>query len=247
MKNIDYSAYQEELVKLRHHFHMWPELSMEEKETAEYVTRYLENLGLAPKRVGDYGVTVMVWARKEIRKSCKTVAVRAEMDALPVQEQNEVAWKSQKDGIMHACGHDAILASGLCLAKICTEYQEELPVNVKFIFQPAEENGQGTLMMLDEGIMENPHVDDYVMFHYVNDGPMAMELHRGAASAAMGSVALRIKGKPAHWCSSNWVLILSMRRRKCWRRFMKSMKRSGRICHLFLESAWLKAEKPKIS
>lgn len=88
------------------------------------------------------------------------------------------------------------------MAKICTEYQEQLPVNVKFIFQPAEENGQGTLMMLEAGVMENPHVDDYVMFHYVNDGPMGMELHRGAASAAMGSVILKIRGKAAHWCSS---------------------------------------------
>ncbi|MBS6196092.1 MAG: amidohydrolase [Clostridiales bacterium] len=201
MNGIDYAGYQDELVRLRRYFHMWPEVAMEERETAEFVFRYLEGLGLRPEMVPENGVTVMVWAPEGVRECCKTVAVRAEMDALPVQEEGDQLWRSQKDGIMHACGHDAILASGLGLAKICTEYREILPVNVKFIFQPAEENGQGTMMMLDAGIMENPHVDDYVMFHYVNDGPMRMELHRGAASAAIGSVVLRIKGKAAHWCS----------------------------------------------
>lgn len=200
--NISYESYQEELVCLRRHFHAHPELSMEEKETADYVYRYLCRLGLEPKSAGEHGVTAVVWAPEEKRNRCKTIAVRAEMDALPVQEQNDVPWKSQCDGIMHACGHDGILSTGLVLARVCAEHRHLLPVNVKFLFQPAEENGQGTQMMLDAGVMENPHVDQYLMFHYVNDAPLGMELHRGVSTAAIGSVRVEIHGKAAHWSSS---------------------------------------------
>lgn len=202
MNKISYLSYQEELVRLRRHFHTWPEVSMEEKETAKYVFEYMKDLDLEPQMIGENGVVVMVWAPEEIRDTCHTVAVRSEMDALFVQETNEVPWKSKKEGVMHACGHDGIVAAGLVLAKICARYQKDLPVNVKFIFQPAEENGQGTQMMLDAGVMENPHVDEFVMYHYVNDAPLGIELHRGASTAAIGSVILKIRGKSVHWCSA---------------------------------------------
>lgn len=84
---------------------------------------------------------------------------------------------------------------------ICVQYQEKLQVNVKLIFQPAEENGQGTHIMLDGGIMENPKVDYFVMFHFVNDASAGMELNKGASSAAIGSVKLTIKGRSSHWCT----------------------------------------------
>ena len=95
---IQYEANQDELVKLRRHFHAWPELSLEEKETAEYVEQYLKNLGLQTRRVGKYGITAMVWAHEKIRNNCKTIGVRAEMDAIAVKEENGVPWKSQRDG-----------------------------------------------------------------------------------------------------------------------------------------------------
>lgn len=202
MNELSYQSYQEELVRLRRHFHTWPEVSMEEKETAKYVFEYMKNLGLEPQMTGENGVVAMVWAPEAIREKCHTVAVRSEMDALPIQETREVPWKSKNQGVMHACGHDGILAAGLVLAKICVRYQKDLPVNVKFIFQPGEENGQGTQMMLDAGVMENPHVDEFVMYHYVNDAPLGMELHRGASTAAIGSVILKIQGKSVHWCSA---------------------------------------------
>lgn len=202
MEKIPYESYQEELVYLRRYFHTWPEVSMEERKTTKYVFEYLQKLGLEPQMTGEVGVTAMVWAREEIRGRCRTVAVRSELDAIPVQELNEVSWKSREKGVMHACGHDAIIAAGLVLAKICVQYRECLPVNVKFLFQPGEENGQGTQMMLDAGVMENPHVDEFVMYHYVNDAPLGMELHRGASTAAIGSVFLRVQGKSAHWCSA---------------------------------------------
>ncbi len=118
MNKISYLSYQEELVRLRRHFHTWPEVSMEEKETAKYVFEYMKDLDLEPQMIGENGVVVMVWAPEEIRDTCHTVAVRSEMDALFVQETNEVPWKSKKEGVMHACGHDGIVAAGLVLAKI---------------------------------------------------------------------------------------------------------------------------------
>ncbi|MGN0322399.1 MAG: M20 family metallopeptidase [Oliverpabstia sp.] len=202
MTQIPYASYQEELVSLRRYFHIWPELSLEEEQTADYIYQYLQGLGLKPERVGQNGVVAMVWAPEEIRYHCETVAVRAEMDALPVQEENDVPWKSQYEGVMHACGHDGILAVGLVLAKICVRYQYQMPVNVKFIFQPAEENGKGTQMMLDAGVMENPHVSRFLMYHFVNDMPMGLEIHRGPSTAAIGSVQISVKGKAAHWSSS---------------------------------------------
>ncbi|MDP1513378.1 M20 family metallopeptidase [Paenibacillus sp. CMAA1739] len=201
VNTIFYDSYQQEIVELRRHFHTFPELSMEEKATADYVEKYLQKLGLQTSRVGEYGVTAMVWAPENIQSLCKTVAIRAEMDAIAVNEENNLPWKSQKDGVMHACGHDAIVASGLVLAKLCLKYREHLPVNVKFIFQPAEENGKGTQLMLDGGVMEQPKVDYFTMFHYVNDAPSGVELHRGASSAAIGSVKIKIKGQASHWCS----------------------------------------------
>ena len=96
MEKIPYESYQEELVYLRRYFHTWPEVSMEERKTTKYVFEYLQKLGLEPQMTGEVGVTAMVWAREEIRGRCRTVAVRSELDAIPVQELNEVSWKSRK-------------------------------------------------------------------------------------------------------------------------------------------------------
>lgn len=102
---------------------------------------------------------------------------------------------------MHACGHDGILSTALVLAKLCADHADILSVNVKFIFQPAEENGKGTAMMLSAGVMEDPKVDYFVMFHYVNDAPAGMELQRGTSSATIGSIQLCLHGKASHWCT----------------------------------------------
>lgn len=201
--DIPYETYEEELIKLRRYFHANPELSLEEKETANYIEKYLKNIGLKPQRIGDYGISAMIYASK-YQDKCKTIAIRAEMDAIAVREKNDFLWKSQKEGIMHACGHDAILACTLVLAKLCSQYSESLTVNVKFIFQPAEENGKGTQIMLDGGVMENPHVDYFVMFHFANDAPLGLEFQRGPSSATIGSIKIKINGKAGHWGNSKF-------------------------------------------
>lgn len=193
-------ACRQELIRLRRHFHTHPELSLDEAETSRYVRQYLESIGLRPIPVGQHGLVATVYGNSPC---CKTVAVRAEMDALAVTEKNDLPWKSRTPGIMHACGHDGILACTLMLARRCVENAEKLPVNVKFLFQSAEENGKGTQIMLDGGAMENPHADYFIMYHFVNDAPMGVEFHWGASSAAIGSVAISVHGKASHWCSQD--------------------------------------------
>lgn len=226
---IDYRAYQDELLALRRHFRQWPELSLQEKATSAYVEQYLTDLGLQVRRVGEYGLTAMIWAgashekadavpcvdsssvRAEARKTATeqdrqsahlgnltdhpTVAVRAEIDAIAVLDQVEAPWRSRNDGVCHACGHDANIATVLVLAKICVEHQAELPVNVKLMFQQAEENGEGTALMLNAGLMRDPTVDYFVMIHYANDAPDGMELHKGASSAAIGRMRLTVRSQ----------------------------------------------------
>lgn len=225
---IDYRAYQDELLALRRHFRQWPELSLQEKATSAYVEQYLTDLGLQVRRVGEYGLTAMIWAgashektdavpcvgptpvRVETREAAigqapqsaglsstvrPTVAVRTEMDAIAVPDQLETPWKSRNDGVCHACGHDANIATVLVLAKICVEHQAELPVNVKLMFQQAEENGEGTALMLNAGLMRDPTVDYFVMIHYANDAPDGMELHKGASSAAIGRMRLTVRSQ----------------------------------------------------
>lgn len=187
----------EALTALRRHFHQYPELSLEERDTSAFVEQQLLKLGLSPVRIGEYGLCATVCSPFPGRK---TVAIRAEMDGLAVRETTGLPWKSQRDGVMHACGHDGILACALVLAKLCAEHQARLPVNVRFLFQSAEENGQGTRLMLDGGAMDG--VDEFIMYHFVNDAPSGVELHRGASSATIGSVSLTIRGRASHWCTS---------------------------------------------
>lgn len=194
---IDFNEYEDELIQLRRHFHAYPELSLKEYETSAFVKRYLEDLGLKPEPVGETGLTALVRAGDSAEK--KTAAVRAEMDAVAVEEKNDFPWKSRNKGVMHACGHDGIIATALVLAKLCVQNREDLPLNVKFLFQPAEENGAGTHIMLDGGAMENPYVDYFIMFHYANDAAIGADLQKTPASAVIGSVDLQIDGISSHW------------------------------------------------
>ncbi|MBT1173852.1 amidohydrolase [Bifidobacterium sp. MA2] len=204
---MDYSPYEDELRTLRRHFHQWPELSLKERETSAYVERHLRDLGLEVRRVGEYGLTAMIWAPEPGEDEPggmerRTVLVRAEMDGIAVPDLTDRPWRSRHDGVSHACGHDGNIATLLVFARVCVEHRDELRVNVKLMFQQAEENGEGTALMLDAGVMRDPKVDWFVMIHYVNDAPDGMELHRGASSAAIGRMRLTVHGRSAHWGAS---------------------------------------------
>ncbi len=197
---ILFKNYQNEIIKLRRYIHSNPELSLNEYTTADYIEKYLNENAILTQRIGECGITAVIYSGNP---AAKVIAVRAEMDAIAVEEENDIEYKSRNKGVSHACGHDAIMACALVLAKICNENKKSLNNTIKFIFQPAEENGEGTDIMLNGGVMSSPDVDYFLMFHFVNDAAYGMEVQYGSASAAIGKMEVVIKGKSAHWCNSD--------------------------------------------
>lgn len=184
------------IVNLRRELHMYPELGFQEQRTAETVSATLVKLGYEVKRgVGKTGVVGLL-----MKSSDKpTVALRADMDALPIQELNEKPYKSKVPGVMHACGHDAHTAMLLGAAVILSRYREQLRGNVKLIFQPAEERGEGALEMIKDGVLENPNVDAIYGIHVWSYLPSGLVgIREGPLLAATGEIELRVKGKGGH-------------------------------------------------
>ncbi len=145
--------YFSKVVEIRRHLHRHPELSFEETNTAEFVFKTLESLGLQPKRMAHTGVVALI----EGSQPGSVVALRADLDALPIQELNEVAYKSKNEGVMHACGHDVHTASLLGAAMILNDLKSEFTGTIKLIFQPGEEKlPGGASILIGEGVLENP-------------------------------------------------------------------------------------------
>lgn len=201
MKKTEFSQYEEEVIRLRRHFHQYPELALQEFQTSAFIQKYLEELGYQVRHVPPTG---LIAEHPCMKNREKMVVLRAEMDALPVQECTGLAYASRNKGCMHACGHDGILAVALTLAKILSG-QKDFPVAVRFLFEPAEEIGEGTVRMLDEGALDKDKgrkADGFLMFHYACDQPLGMAVHKGQASAMIGKMEILIKGKSSHWCQA---------------------------------------------
>ena len=145
----------EELITLRRDFHMHPELGFQEVRTSGIVVDYLKRLGLEPKVMAKTGVVATLYGNQ---KTDQTILLRADMDALMIQEENNIPYKSQNPGIMHACGHDAHTAILLVVAKILCENKDQLKGNIKFVFQPNEEVA-GAGKMVEEGVLLDPPVE----------------------------------------------------------------------------------------
>lgn len=201
MKKTEFSQYEEEVIRLRRHFHQYPELALQEFQTSAFIQKYLEELGYQVRHVPPTG---LIAEHSCMKNREKMVVLRAEMDALPVQELTGLDYASRNEGCMHACGHDGILAVALTLAKILSG-QEDFPVAVRFLFEPAEEIGEGTVRMLDGGALDKDKgrkADGFLMFHYACDQPLGMAVHKGQASAMIGKMEILIKGKSSHWCQA---------------------------------------------
>lgn len=200
-KNLVYkgkfSEYAEELLRLRRYFHQYPELALQEKETSSFIQSYMEKLGYALAPVPPTG-----WIAEfpELQNREKCIVVRAEMDALPIEERTGLSYSSANAGCMHACGHDAILASALILAKIIAEEKDSFPVSVRFLFEPAEEIGEGAARMIEAGALDG--ADAFLMFHYAGDESFGMTVHEGQASSMIGGMEIHIHGKSSHWCEA---------------------------------------------
>ena len=200
---MNIEKYTEELITLRHYFHQYPELALQEVETSAYIRKYLEKLGYEIVPIEPTGLIAEL---PSLRNREKLVVLRAEMDALPIQEQTNLPYASVNQGCMHACGHDMILAAALILAKIVAEeqrMQESFPVRLRFLFEPAEEIGEGAKRMLQAGALENPKADAFLMFHYAADMTFGMAVHQGQASSMINSMQIHVHGKSSHWCEAD--------------------------------------------
>jgi carboxypeptidase Ss1 len=187
-----------EIIKNRRTFHQHPELAYNEKGTSSIVAEKLESYGISVKTgVGGTGVLGTLKGRKPGR----VVALRADMDGLPVLEQADVEFRSKVDGVMHACGHDTHVAMLLGAARILAENKEELHGTVKFMFQPAEENGGkgGALPMIEGGVMKDPKVD-YVFGLHISSTRKSGEIgmREGAMMAAPDTFKVKIIGRGGH-------------------------------------------------
>jgi amidohydrolase len=184
------------LTEIRRTIHRHPELMYEEENTAKLIARNLEDLGFEVKTgIAKTGVVGLLRGREE----GETIAIRADMDALPVEEANQVSYASKIPGKMHACGHDAHMAILLGAAKYFSSRRNQVKGNIKWIFQPAEEGGAGAKAMMDEGVLENPRVDAIFAAHVFPEIPMGkigVSLREGLASS--DHVTIEIIGRGGH-------------------------------------------------
>lgn len=192
------TKYHKATIAHRRHIHQFPELSFQEKETARYVAKALKALKIPFKTgIGGYGIVGLI---KGNDPTSKTLALRADMDALPIQEANKVSYKSKHPGVMHACGHDVHTSSLLGTARILQDIKNEFSGTVKLIFQPAEEKSPGgASLMIKDGVLRNPSPAGILGQHV--HPPLAVGkvgFRPGQYMASTDELYLKIKGKGGH-------------------------------------------------
>jgi len=186
-----------DIIAMRRDLHEHPELAFEEVRTSGIVAQRLRTMGLEVQTgVAKTGVVGLL--RGGISKpGAKTIAIRADMDALPIQEMNDINYRSTIDGKMHACGHDGHTSILLAVADLLNKRREELTGNVKFVFQPAEESIGGAEPMIKEGAMQD--VDGIIGLHLISDYPLGrVGVRAGAVFASADKFILTVKGKGGH-------------------------------------------------
>ena len=186
------------IIDIRRNLHSNPELSFQEFETSKYIKSILADWGIPfQEHIADTGIVVLLKGRNS-EKSC--TALRADFDALPIQEENEVAYCSKNNGVMHACGHDAHTASLLGALKILHTLKSDWEGSIKFIFQPAEERlPGGAKQMISEGVLENPKVDNMLGQHVFPDLEVGkVGFKAGMYMASTDELYITILGKGGH-------------------------------------------------
>ncbi|AKA36453.1 amidohydrolase [Flagellimonas lutaonensis] len=218
----EYKAIEEKVIQWRRDIHQNPELSNREFKTAEKIAKHLRSLGIEVQTgVAHTGVVGILKGNRP----GKVVALRADMDALPVTERNDLPFKSnvtgeylgEKVGVMHACGHDTHVAILMGVAEILSKNKDKINGTVKFIFQPAEEGpppGEegGAALMIKEGVLKNPDVDAIFGLHINSQTPVGTIRYKsGGAMAAAQSFVINVKGKQSHgsrpWSGVDPILI----------------------------------------
>lgn len=195
------------VVAIRRHLHAHPELSFEEKETADFVRQQLENLGLEVKTgIGGYGLTALIVGTAG--PSDKVIALRADMDALPILEQNEAAYCSTRPGLMHACGHDMHTASLLGAARLLLLHRNQFAGTIKLIFQPGEEKTPGgASLMIRDGVLKSPDIQTIIGQHVQPSLEVGkVGIRSGMYMASSDELYFRVRGKGGH-AAQPWNLI----------------------------------------
>lgn len=192
------SSYLNDTIATRRHLHMHPELSFHEYNTSEFVWSELDKAGITDKKkLAGTGIVALVKGKNPEKK---TVALRADMDALPIVESNDVPYKSKNEGVMHACGHDAHTASLLGAARILNEVKDHFEGTIKLIFQPGEEKlPGGASMMIKEGVLNDPSPAGIIGQHVmplIDAGKVGFR--SGIYMASTDELYIRVKGKGGH-------------------------------------------------
>ncbi|WP_448562940.1 M20 metallopeptidase family protein [Trichothermofontia sp.] len=189
-------ALQPQLVTWRRQLHQNPELGFREEQTAAFITYCLASWGIAYQAgIAKTGIVATIAGDRP----GPVLAIRADMDALPIQELNDVPYRSQRAGVMHACGHDGHVAIALGTAYYLAQHRADFAGTVKFIFQPAEEGPGGAKPMIEAGVLENPKVDNMIGLHLWNNLPLGtVGVRAGAQMAGVETFHCTIKGKGGH-------------------------------------------------
>lgn len=190
--------YLDQTVEIRRHIHAHPELSFEEHNTCQYVEKQLQDIGItAIERKANTGLVVLIEGRNPAKK---VIALRGDMDALPIIEENEVPYKSTNPGVMHACGHDVHTASLLGAARILFELRDQFEGTVKLIFQPGEEKiPGGASLMIKDNALQNPRPSGIIGQHVmplIDAGKVGFR--KGMYMASADELYLTVKGKGGH-------------------------------------------------
>lgn len=186
-----------DIQRVRRHLHQHPELSFEEFETAVYIENYIHQLGLTTSRMAGTGVICLLQGKNP---SKSTLALRADIDALPISEKNSCEYRSQNEGVMHACGHDVHTASLLGALTILKDLKDEFEGTIKFIFQPGEERiPGGASLLIAEGVLKNPEVHQIIGQHVMPLLPAGhVGFRKGMYMASADEIYITIKGKGGH-------------------------------------------------
>ncbi|MGB3006399.1 MAG: M20 family metallopeptidase [Chitinophagaceae bacterium] len=197
--------YAEEFILIRHHLHANPELSYQEFETSKFVQSKLTEFGIPFEVKATTGVVGLI---KSKNPDSRVIALRADMDALPIKEENDIPYKSKNEGIMHACGHDVHTSCLLGAAKILSELKNEWEGTVKLIFQPGEEkNPGGASLMIKDGVLENPQPQAILALHVhtmMETGKLSFR--SGKVMASADELYFTIKGKGGHAASPHLII-----------------------------------------
>lgn len=185
------------LVSIRHHLHAHPELSFNEFETSAYIGEQLTAWNIPFKKMATTGIEGLIEGKNP---SAKTIALRADIDALPITEENNVEYKSKNEGVMHACGHDVHTTCLLGAAKILKDLQQEWEGTVKLIFQPGEErNPGGASLMIKDGVLKNPKPEAIIAMHVHPGLPVGkLSFRKGLVMASADEIYITIKGNGGH-------------------------------------------------